>query len=71
MTATEIKKELYKQKPVAKQTAIYRDGGSKDYETILASGQVVKFHVPFVDQGEDFKKFSKEMEAQLLIRWLI
>lgn len=71
MNKNEIKKALYKEKPIATLTALYRDGGSKDYETTLLSGEVVKFHVPIVEQRESTATFEKQMESQLLIRWLI
>jgi len=73
VSSTELKKALYKEKPVAKQTGLYRDGGSKDYEAETTLG-IVKFHVPIRDQQaseEGPALFAKEMPAQLLIRWMI
>ena len=74
MTREEIQKALYKENPIAKQTAVYRDGGSKDYETTLKSGEVLKFHVPIEEQKGDrgiLPEFqSDEIKAKYLIRWL-
>ncbi len=74
-TLTEIKKVLYKEKPIAKQIAIYRDGSSKDYEADTSLGKIL-FHVPFIEQRNaegillpEFKE-NKDIEAQLLIRWI-
>lgn len=74
MDKNEIKKALYKENPKAKRTAIYRDGGSKDYEATTSLG-VVKFHVPIMEQrnaeGKILAEFEgKEIDAKLLIRWL-
>lgn len=72
MEQNEIKKVLYKERPVAKQVALYRDGGSKDYEAETSIG-TIEFHVPITDQRDDNGKsvpFEKEMPGQLLIRWL-
>lgn len=74
MDANEIKKVLYKEKPIAVQTGIYRDGGSTDYEANTSLG-VIKFHVPIQDmRGADGKilpDFQEEtIPAQLLIRWI-
>lgn len=70
----EIKKVLYKEKPMAKRTAIYRDGGSTDHEAMTSLG-VVRFHVPIQDKrgtdGTLLPEFQQdEIPAQLLIRWL-
>lgn len=74
MNVTEIKKALYKEKPIARQVAIYRDGGSTDYMATTSLGNVM-FHVPIMDQrGSDGKILpeflGREIPAQLLIRWL-
>lgn len=64
MTKNEIKKELYKQKPIALETADYPT--FKSYQTTLEDGTLVIFDIP-KDEGE----FDSEMPAQLLIRWMI
>lgn len=74
MEKSEIKKALYKEKPIAKITGLYRDGGSKDYETTLSTGEVVKFYVPIQEQRGStgiLPEFQvNEIPAQLLIRWI-
>lgn len=74
MDINEIKKALYKEKPMAKETAIYRDGGSKDYQANTSLG-VISFYVPILEQrdndGNILSEFlGKEIPAQLLIRWI-
>ena len=66
LTKTEIKKELYKQKPIAEYDYTREDG--KHYSTcIVIDGQEeeVTFIIPIEEAT-----FEKEVEAQLLIRWL-
>lgn len=65
MTKDEIKKALYKEKPIAKK-------GSKSsmyqyYDTYLLIGMHVQFRVPLLEAGSLFDSEP----AQLLIRWLI
>lgn len=66
MTVTEIKKELYKQKPrafflfIRKEVAYYY----ADLEQ-----QRVKFEIPVDDMGD--ADFGSTMEAKLLIRWIV
>lgn len=74
MELNEIKKALYKEKPLATITAIYRDGGSLDYEAETSLGKV-KFYIPINDQrGSDGKILPEfqvdSIQAQLLIRWI-
>lgn len=59
-----VKKALYKEKPVAKQVA--GDVEFKYYRANLSDGTLVGFKVP----QEESQDFAQEMEAQLLIRWL-
>lgn len=75
MEKNEIKKALYKEKPIANVTAISRDGGSLSYTAKLSIGEV-EFYVPIADQkGSDGKILSEfqadNIPAQLLIRWLV
>lgn len=68
MNTIEIKKELYKQKPVAiferaTKTALL-------YSAELIEGaETIYFSVPFIDIGD--ASFEREMPSQLLIRYLI
>jgi len=74
MDLNEIKKVLYKEKPVARQVAMMRDGGSRKYQADTSLG-TINFYVPVADmQGWDgdpmFENQFNEMPAQLLIRWI-
>ena len=72
-TVTEIKKALYKEKPVAVELETISgggevsDGGIATYIANTSLGNVV-FRVPYSEMGEE--KFEEEVPAQLLIRWL-
>ena len=66
MTTTEIKKELYKQKPDANMKHIR--GGIAYYYANLEQQQVY-FEIPISDMGN--ADFLPRMEAKLLIRWLV
>lgn len=70
METNEIKKLLYKQKPIAKCIGSNKD--TKKYETWISLNEsndmYLKFEVPYSDMGET--KFSDEIQGQLLIRWL-
>lgn len=74
MELNEIKKTLYKEKPIAIQTGIMRDGGSRTYQAETSLG-TVKFFVPVGDMKEwngnpkQESEFNK-MPAQLLIKWI-
>tara|TARA_R110000796_G_scaffold96044_1_gene201529 strand:+ start:2129 stop:2347 length:219 start_codon:yes stop_codon:yes gene_type:complete len=70
MTNTEIKKALYKQKPIANRSEI------KDnvhyYDAIISPDDrayfEVKFEVPETDMGDT--TFEDTMDAKHLIRWI-
>ena len=68
MTENEIKKVLYKEKPIARRYGIET---SKDehfyYETRTSIGNI-NFKVPIIDMQN--KIFKDNEPAQLLIRWL-
>ncbi len=67
MTTTQIKKELYKQKPIAEVD--FERGGYIHYSTVIVFDgieEIISFEVPMT---EDFNQ--NEIEAQLLIRWLV
>lgn len=69
LTKEEIKKELYKQKPLAEYG--YTRDGCKFYGTeIIVDGmeEEVEFKIPF-DDGAAL--MENELPAQLLIRWLV
>ena len=65
MTTTEIKKELYKQKPTAYLRYIR---GSVAYYYAQLNEQQVEFEVPVDDMGT--ADFLDTMDAKLLCRWL-
>lgn len=66
MLLTEIKKVLYKEKPVAivagKGDTYYK------YKTFCSLG-IIEFRVPISDMSD--KLFDDKIQGQLLIRWLI
>jgi len=63
MNATEIKKELYKQKPIALRTNYV--GDYAHYVTQLNDASLVEFEIPNQEAT-----FGNEVPAQLLIRWI-
>ncbi|QQO97090.1 hypothetical protein Nekkels1_84 [Cellulophaga phage Nekkels_1] len=67
MDKNTIKKELYKQKPIAEVD--YERGDFIHYSTVLIIDnmeEIINFEVPM---SEDFNE--NEIPAQLLIRWLV
>ena len=71
MDRNEIKKALYKEKPIAKLKFV--DGhilrkGFITYDTILNDGTELEFEVDVVDIGN--APLDMEMDAKLLIRYL-
>jgi len=74
MTTTEIKKELYKQKPKAE--LLYIRNGIAKYDAVIklnnetfATYKTVFFDVPVSDMGN--ADFTPIMDAKLLNRWLV
>lgn len=72
MTINEIKKLLYKEKPVAYFQEILK--GVAYYRTCVAMGEwedpiCVYFQIPISDMGDAC--FSERMDAQLLNRWIV
>lgn len=65
MNLTEIKKELYRQKPTAFFNYIRK--GVAYYHTELG-GKNIWFEIPINDIGD--ADFGSTMSAQLLIRWI-
>jgi hypothetical protein len=68
MDINTIKKELYKQKPIAEFG--YTDGIFAYYSTELTIGgseEIINFKVPETEADG----FDKSIPAQLLIRWLV
>jgi hypothetical protein len=61
----EIKKALYRQKPLA--VIKNKDASSYRYSCVL-DGSIIKFNVPVSDMGDS--KFEDQMPAHLLIRWI-
>ena len=78
MNKSEIKKALYKQKPIARRLGLKKEGlpeELKDVAVYLATivigsgkGVLVEFRIPFDEMNSG--NFTAEMPAQLLIRWL-
>lgn len=66
MEKNEIKKLLYTAKPIAKIVSIGK--GSAIYESNVNDLQII-FDIPVVDMGD--AKFLPEMDAKLLIRWIV
>lgn len=70
MNSTEIRKELYKQKPLAKfvyvrnKIAVY----ASDI-TVENTDKTIVFEIPIDDMGD--ATFTDMMDAKLLSRWLI
>jgi hypothetical protein len=64
MEINDIKKELYKQKPVAVRTSF--KGEYTHYVTQLSNNTIVEFRVP----NNEAENFKDEEPAQLLIRWI-
>lgn len=63
-----IKKELYKQKPIAEYG--YTKDNKKEYSCVLVIDGIeeeINFKIPLQDCAESL---TKEIEAHLLIRWL-
>lgn len=69
MDSNEIKKILYKNKPIAKLKGIFKDGGSKSY-IAKVDNIYIEFFVPIKEINLDKDVFKDEMESQLLIRYL-
>jgi hypothetical protein len=67
MELNEIKKTLYKEKPLA--TLLYIRKGSAYYFTSLSDGTRVDFEVPVNDMGDT--DYLNQMDAKLLIRYII
>ncbi len=73
MKKEEIKKALYKEKPLATEIETISGGGEisdigiATYEAQTSLGKVT-FRVPYSEMGEE--RFEEQLPAQLLIRWL-
>tara|TARA_R110000772_G_C13310212_1_gene439992 strand:- start:30343 stop:30549 length:207 start_codon:yes stop_codon:yes gene_type:complete len=67
MNKTDIKKALYKQKPVAEFDMIRK--GVAHYNTYIDDLYALSFEIPVVDMGD--ADFLCNMDAKLLIRWLV
>jgi hypothetical protein len=67
MELNDIKKGLYKFKPIAKFRFIRK--GVAYYSTFLADEYFVHFQIPVEDMGD--ADFCYEMDAKLLIRWIV
>lgn len=65
----EIKKVLYKEKPIAKslKTVGIFDSETYIYYALTSLG-LIEFKVPLSEMGENI--FDDEVPAQLLIRWI-
>jgi hypothetical protein len=65
MTTTEIKKELYKQKPEARMRYVRKNVA---YYYADLEEKRVEFVIPVSDMGD--ADLTPSMDAKLLIRWL-
>lgn len=73
MNLTEIKKELYKQKPVAdliyiRKGIAYYDTKIKIQEEPIIKYKTIFFEIPVNDMGD--ADFTSVMDGKLLIRWI-
>jgi hypothetical protein len=66
MTLEEIKKEMYKQKPIAHFKSI-KNGVVYYYADLIK--ERIEFCIPVNDMGE--AEFKANMEAQFLNRWIV
>ncbi len=69
MELNEIKKALYKQKPIASNIEVNDKNAVyiTHINTTESNEKEIKFIVPLKETGD----FDLEMPAQLLIRWLV
>jgi len=67
MNLTETKKALYRENPKATLTEC--SNATNYYSAHLNNQEMVFFEVPHDDMGN--AEFGKEMEAKLLIRWIV
>lgn len=67
MQKNEIKKFLYKNKPLASFVKI--QSGIAYYIAVAGNDQPIQFEIPVDDMGD--AKFLYLMDAKLLIRWLV
>lgn len=74
MNLTEIKKELYKQKPSAELVFIrkgiaYYDATLRIDDDGISAFKTIFFEIPVSDMGD--ADFTPTMDAKLLNRWLV
>lgn len=69
MELNEIKKALYKEKPIAIRNKEQVDIDIYVYCCMLSDKKHVIFEVPRSEMGETV--FEQKIEAQLLIRWIL
>lgn len=67
MEINDIKKLLYKEKPKAKLIQVTKE--VLNYVVHLSNQHVIRILIPLLDIGD--ANFFPEMEAQLLIRWIV
>lgn len=65
MNANDVKKALYKEKPIAKR--IFLNAKRAVYATKLENGMQINFKIP----ADECETFGLDIEAQLLIRWMV
>ena len=66
MEKNEIKKKLYKEKPLA--IFLSAKKGYLNYSSTFKDSSIVNFRIPFEDIGDGI--FDFQMDAKLLIRWI-
>lgn len=71
MTTNEIKKALYKQKPIARLISVSKNG--LRYEADFDDEQNLPYFVQFLIPLDDINDaiFKVHEESQLLIRWIV
>ena len=67
MNKNEIKKALYKQKPIAEFDKVRK--GVAYYYTYIDSLYALRFEIPVMDMGD--ADLLPKMDAKLLIRYLV
>ena len=66
METNEIKKVLYKEKPMAIRTEYELGGDHVIYTTRLSDRSIIEFQIPM----DEAANFNSQEPAQLLIRWI-
>lgn len=68
MTKNEIKKEIYKQQPIAQFVRIVKGVAIYSTDALRPYPGMIYFNIPVSDMGD--ASFERNMDAKLLIRYL-